>query len=359
MLHEYKEVMRKIIYAVESGGQVYGKEDYACFEVAGTNSEEEKAITIGAGQFYATEAKELLQRIKKADRTFFTKTDTVNINKDLRTADWTTYDLALDDPKVEVIKALIDSEVGRKCQDEMVDEQIELYRANAEKIGVKTVAAQLMCANWEHQGGFSAVTRLVNKCIELYEFPTLENLYKTCGEDTGNQVGAYKQRQKFVYTELLNRVGIVDESIYLPVVPYPEPSKNVEFAQKKFNYLYDFNVEESGVWDDYCRSSFIKALQWTLNYVYNEGLVVDGEYGPLTQRAVNRHVLKGGEGLARPNLYVKLIQIALYKAEFTIKGQIDGMYGQYTKEAVKKFQESCGLEADGEVGILTVAEMIK
>ena len=49
--HE-KLVMRNIIYAVETGGQVYGQKDYADFTEAYTNSSAEHAITIGAGQWY-------------------------------------------------------------------------------------------------------------------------------------------------------------------------------------------------------------------------------------------------------------------------------------------------------------------
>ena len=44
--HE-KLVMRNIIYAVETGGQVYGQKDYADFTEAYTNSSAEHAITIG------------------------------------------------------------------------------------------------------------------------------------------------------------------------------------------------------------------------------------------------------------------------------------------------------------------------
>ena len=53
--HE-KLVMRNIIYAVETGGQVYGQKDYADFTEAYTNSSAEHAITIGAGQWYGNEA---------------------------------------------------------------------------------------------------------------------------------------------------------------------------------------------------------------------------------------------------------------------------------------------------------------
>lgn len=40
-------VLRKILYAVESGDQTYGKQDYSAFAGVGANCDNEKAITIG------------------------------------------------------------------------------------------------------------------------------------------------------------------------------------------------------------------------------------------------------------------------------------------------------------------------
>lgn len=58
-----KDVMKKILYAVETGGQVYGNQKYGDFTEAFTNSSTEYAITIGAGQWYGTEAQRLLKLI--------------------------------------------------------------------------------------------------------------------------------------------------------------------------------------------------------------------------------------------------------------------------------------------------------
>ena len=58
-----KDVMKKILYAVETGGQVYGNQKYGDFTEAFTNSSTEYTITIGAGQWYGTEAQRLLKLI--------------------------------------------------------------------------------------------------------------------------------------------------------------------------------------------------------------------------------------------------------------------------------------------------------
>ena len=60
-----QEVICNIIYAVETGGQVYGNKRYNDFTPAGANTSNEVAITIGAGQWYATEAQRLLKLIRK------------------------------------------------------------------------------------------------------------------------------------------------------------------------------------------------------------------------------------------------------------------------------------------------------
>ena len=61
--HE-KLVMRNIIYAVETGGQVYGQKDYADFTEAYTNSSAEHAITIGAGSGMAMRLVHFFLRLK-------------------------------------------------------------------------------------------------------------------------------------------------------------------------------------------------------------------------------------------------------------------------------------------------------
>ncbi len=199
MNSEQKSVLRNIIYAVESGGQVYGRQEYAAFSEAYSNSSSEKAITIGAGQWYATEARELLKRIREADRVLWDSIDIAGIGGDIDTADWTSYNIAVGSEKASCIVRIIDSEKGHKCQDDLMNEQMEKYVQEAEALGVVSSDAQCMCANFRHQGGYRAMQRVIGKTARPY---TLDNLYAACQTDTGNQVGVYKTRQRFVYESL-------------------------------------------------------------------------------------------------------------------------------------------------------------
>ncbi len=192
-------VLRKIMYAVETGGQVYGKCDYADFTEAYTNTSEEHAITIGAGQWFGPEAKTLLNRIRQADPVLFSKLDTAGVAADLDSKDWSTYKLSKSSAKAKCIVAIISSDIGKKCQDELMDEQLAKYMKEAANLGVTDEAAQMMCANIRHLGGLSAVKRVLKKTETPY---TMHTIYEAMQSDTGNQVGTFRSRHLMVYESL-------------------------------------------------------------------------------------------------------------------------------------------------------------
>ena len=203
MTEHERLVMRNIIYAVETGGQVYGQKDYADFTEAYTNSSSEHAITIGAGQWYGNEARTLLLNIKSADAATFKKYDNAGVASDLTKTDWSNYRISKTSAKAKAIVKIIDSAVGHRCQDKLVDTQMEAYVKEAAALGVTYMDAKIMCANFRHQGGASAVKRILAKTAKPY---TLDHLYAACQTDTGNQVGAYKSRQKMVYNALKTHI---------------------------------------------------------------------------------------------------------------------------------------------------------
>ena len=199
------EVMRNIIYAVETGGQVYGRAVYDCLIEAYTNSSIEYAITIGAGQWYATEAKRLLNMIRAMYPSVYEMYDADGaLRYDLDNADWSVYDISASSEMALRIKSIIGTEGGIKCQDILVDLQMRDFVAEAAELGVTDVKALMMCANIRHQGGLGAVKRVLGKVSGEY---TLDNIYEAMQTDTGNQVGTYKSRQKFVYNTLNSYVG--------------------------------------------------------------------------------------------------------------------------------------------------------
>lgn len=255
MTNEQKTVLRKIIYAVETGGQVYGQQDYSDFTEAYANSSEEHAITIGAGAWYGTEAKTLLERIYDADPEQWEKIDKVRLLEQVQTANWECFNISRVSQLADTIIALISSKIGIKCQDSLMDEQLAAYAEEALKMGVTDARGQAMCVNFRHQGGLSAVKRILTKTKKPY---TLDNLYAACQTDTGNQVGAYKSRQRFVYNALKK---------YFPEEEQDNMSKT-EKATKQMEswaqdsshgYDQDYRWGEKGDFD--CSSAVIQAWQ--------------------------------------------------------------------------------------------------
>lgn len=255
MTNEQKAVLRKIIYAVETGGQVYGQQDYSDFTEAYENNSDEHAITIGAGAWYATEAKTLLERIYDADPEQWEKIDKVRLLEQVQTANWECFNISKVSQLADTIVALISSDLGIKCQDSLMDEQLATYAEEALKKGVTNARGQAMCVNFRHQGGRGAVTRILAKTQKPY---TLDNLYAACQTDTGNQVGAYKSRQRFVYNALKK---------YFPEEEQDNMNKT-EKATKQMEswaqdsshgYDQDYRWGEKGDFD--CSSAVIQAWQ--------------------------------------------------------------------------------------------------
>lgn len=197
-------ILIKIIAAVETGGQIYGQARYDDYTPAYANCSNETSCTIGAFQEYGSLAKGLLQEILNTYPTTFRKYDNAGIESDLQRASWTGYSPARGSAKAKAIQAIISSPDGIKVQNNRIQKQMESHIAFAQKQGVSDVDALFICANFIHQGGQSACTRILKKTQKPY---TLDHLYAACKTDTGNQVGAYKTRQQKVYGWLKEKIS--------------------------------------------------------------------------------------------------------------------------------------------------------
>ncbi len=214
MIEKNIEVLRKILYAVETGGQVYGKQRYDAFIGAGANTPNEKAITIGAGQWYAGEVKRLLQEIQRADPAQFKRLDTQGIADDLLHKNWSRYAISPTSAKAKCIIKIISSPVGIKSQDKLMDTQIAEYAVDiAETYGDMPDTAMMECINIIHQGGAAALKRILGKTKKPY---TSERIYAALCTDpadksNNNQVGDYTTRQKKVI-EMIRTYAVEEEA---------------------------------------------------------------------------------------------------------------------------------------------------
>lgn len=255
-------VLRKILYAVESGDQVYGKQDYSCFAGVGANCSNEKAITIGAGQWYAGEAKELLHRIQRANPKLFKDMDTAGLEKDLLMKNWDTYAVTAESAKGKCIVDIISTDLGKKCQDQYMEDQIQAYIPIIEKAyGIMEDSAMMECINILHQGGFDALKRILSKTPEPY---TADKIYVTLCRDpadpTPNQVGDYTDRQKAVIN-MIHTYADNTEKEGIAMTKTEKAIRQMETWAKDDSHGYDqdYRWNEKGDFD--CSSAVIQAWQ--------------------------------------------------------------------------------------------------
>lgn len=213
MKEKNREVMKNILYAVETGGQVYGRQRYDDFTAPYTNSSAEHAITIGAGAWYGTEAKRLLSLIRDTDPSGWTARDTAGIGVDLDTAVWSVYKLEKGSKKALCIQAIINSAVGIACQDALMMSQIkEKEEAITKKYGSMPDGAMMECINIQHQGGANALARILQKTARPLTASSIYAALCTDPDDktNNNQVGDYTSRQKKVY-EMIQKYAESEE----------------------------------------------------------------------------------------------------------------------------------------------------
>lgn len=256
-------VLRKILYAVESGDQIYGRQDYSCFAGAGANCDNETAITIGAGQWYAGEAKELLHRIQRANPKLFKDMDNAGMESDLLMKNWDTYDVTAESAKGQYIISIISTDLGKKCQDEYMEDQIKAHIPIIEKAyGIMPDSAMMECINILHQGGFDALKRVLSKTLEPY---TVDKIYATLCQDptdpTPNQVGDYTDRQKAVINMIRTYADSIDKEEGVEMTKTEKAIRQMETWAKDDSHGYDqdYRWGEKGDYD--CSSAVIQAWQ--------------------------------------------------------------------------------------------------
>ncbi len=94
----------------------------------------------------------------------------------------------------------------------------------------------------------------------------------------------------------------------------------------------------------------------------SRGLAVDGEVGPGTRAALEAHATSDATSGSRPVLRQGANGPAVAELQTKLNGHgaacgVDGDFGPQTADAVRAFQQSCGLTVDGEVGPQTWAAL--
>ena len=187
-------ILTNIIGAVESGGQIYGNRRYDAYAGAYANSNIEHTCTLGWAQNYGSEARTLCKNILAKDPVAFRKADTANIEKKL-SVDWVATRWNPNAREKKALIAIITTEAGKKCQDELFESLMKTYIKQALEFDPKmSVQAQMMWCEIEHLGGLSPVKRIFGRASKPY---TPDSIYASLILDqkdtsSSNQVGDSK-----------------------------------------------------------------------------------------------------------------------------------------------------------------------
>ena len=184
---EYK-ILINIIGCVESGGQVYGKRNYAAYTEPYTNTPKEHTITLGYAQNYGNEGRKLLNNIYNTGKIKFSESV-----KKLLNVDWVANRIKPDKTTKQEIINIISSETGKEEQDKLFKMMLEEFIQESVKY-TSDVKAQMMYAEIRHLGGKSAAERIFNRCSGNYSLENILNSLKQDQNDTtsSNQVGDQK-----------------------------------------------------------------------------------------------------------------------------------------------------------------------
>lgn len=151
---------------------------------------------------------------------------------------------------------------------------------------------------------------------------------------------------------------------WLEAYPEKEETKVEEIAggdpvikniQRFCNEYVNAGLVINGIYDSLTEKALCKALQHYLNVTYNAGLDEDGEFGPLTKAACK--VISG------ENELVYIAQAVLYSKGYDmshsiVDDELDGKLGKGTKNSVLDYQQDTrGLRQDKECGPATFYTM--
>lgn len=186
-------ILTNIIGAVESGGQIYGKRNYAAYAGKAKNDPNEKTCTLGWAQNYGNEGRTLCRMILNKDPAAFRTADSAGIEKRLQ-QDWEASGWNPSAAEKATLIAIITTSAGKECQDALFEELMATYIKAAESYGVTSIKAQMMWCEIEHLGGLGPVKRIFGRATKPYTPETIYASLLLDQKDTSNnnQVGDKK-----------------------------------------------------------------------------------------------------------------------------------------------------------------------
>lgn len=191
----------------------------------------------------------------------------------------------------------------------------------------------------------------------LYELGYLANANQVTGNFGDSTHEAVVKMQSVNDLEQDGRIGrktmnlLYSDEVKPNMLSYGEKSDVVLAAQQRLKLLGYMTSEPDG---SYGNDTIIAVKQ----FQSRNDQVVDGYLGPSTRIALNSSdAVPNGLSLGDSGDTVQKVQNMLSKLGYINSANATGYYGEVTENAVKLFQRTNGLSADGSVGALTMAKL--
>jgi peptidoglycan hydrolase-like protein with peptidoglycan-binding domain len=263
-------VLTNMISGVESYHQTYSDErNWSSFAEAYNCTSSEVSITLGWAQNFGDEGRKLLQMIHDEYPSDFAENDTAGIAGDLNRS-WTSYPYyqpSRTSAKGKAIVAIISSEGGKKCQDELFAQLMNKYLSEAVAFGVSKSDPVGLCfwCEIEHLGGLNAVKRIFKKLQGTF---SADNILTILREDqwdstSDHQVGdeifwtrhqcIYNWCKQYIHTDDVSVFyakgstgdGVKDIQIKLDILGYECGSADGQYGNGTFNAVRAFQSDNA------------------------------------------------------------------------------------------------------------------
>lgn len=191
----------------------------------------------------------------------------------------------------------------------------------------------------------------------LYELGYLANESQLTGNFGDSTEEAVKKLQNVNSLEEDGKVGrktmnlLYSDEVKANMLSYGENSEVVLAAQKRLKLLGYMTSEPDGT---YGNDTIIAVKQ----FQSRNDQIVDGYLGPSTRIALNSDTaVPNGLSLGDSGESIQRVQNLLSKLGYLSSANITGYFGEVTENAVKLFQRTNSLSADGTVGAMTMAKL--
>lgn len=310
------------------------------------NKNDNGAVSVGKIQWHGNRAKTLLQNICKQNASLaMNMLGTALYHEIMSSKSWGTR--IVSSGEASKLSLILSSVYGKKEQDNMALNDVISYIDRGLFYGLTDEGALIYFADGVNQyGTYSDLWKRIT-AQALKNGGDVEAMYNATKSFTSN----YLSRRKTVYEKVKGIKGASNTSSNIST------SGNViKDIQKWLNQYCNAGLVVDGSCGPLTKAAMVKALQHYLNMERKQKLVEDGAFGHKTLSAcTNTKVLTSRKVNSKGNL-ARICQAMLYGRGYEPKG-FDGEYGIGCEAAVRLFQESKKLVADGECGPKTFAKL--